>query len=287
MIDSRYHLLAALLCSAAQACDPPPPTCDAGSRYFASVRSCVPRCEAVFGYETCYGADGQLHSDGSYDGPVQDVATSLSDVLDASIDATSPLSCDGGQIACLGQCVSAQSDPQHCGACGRSCPTPRGAIATCEQGDCRAACRLGFEQVGMDCEPRSSATAVSSGQQHRDVSSTHAAMVAVHERNGRPGRTLSRPSVQHVDRAHRRDGTSTRPTDDLPSNRVVFWRLRGRIDAETSTRVSRTWQFRTGLLSAAADTAHGLEADFNGDGFSDLGVGNITANSDRGSVSIH
>jgi hypothetical protein len=82
-------------------------------------------------------------------------------------------------------------------------------------------------------------------------------------------------------------GTSARPTDDLPSNRVVFWRLRGRIDADTSTRVSSTWQLRTGLLSASADTAHGLEADFNGDGFSDLGVGDVAANSNRGSVSIH
>jgi hypothetical protein len=82
-------------------------------------------------------------------------------------------------------------------------------------------------------------------------------------------------------------GESARPTADLPANRVVFWRLRGRVGAVTGARTSPTWQFRTGVLSPAVDTAHGVEADFNGDGFSDVAVGDVNANSGAGVVSVY
>jgi hypothetical protein len=41
------------------------------------------------------------------------------------------------------------------------------------------------------------------------------------------------------------------------------------------------------VLSAVVDTAHGIEADFNGDGLSDLAVGDTAANANRGAVSVH
>lgn len=58
---------------------------------------------------------------------------------------TDPL-CEPGESCCGGGCVDLQSDPFHCGLCGRVCPT-----GTCEEGAC-----VGFgglflqRQVGAD-----------------------------------------------------------------------------------------------------------------------------------------
>jgi hypothetical protein len=81
-------------------------------------------------------------------------------------------------------------------------------------------------------------------------------------------------------------GDSVRPSADLPPNRVVFWRLRGRVGAVMGTRTSPTWQFRVGARSAPVDTASGVESDFNGDGFTDVAVGAPGANGGRGRVSV-
>jgi len=45
------------------------------------------------------------------------------------------LVCPTGQVACSGVCANTQTDPAHCGACGRACPT--GQI--CSAGSCAAA----------------------------------------------------------------------------------------------------------------------------------------------------
>jgi hypothetical protein len=83
-------------------------------------------------------------------------------------------------------------------------------------------------------------------------------------------------------------GTSARPSADLPASTVVFWRLRGRIGAVNSARTSATWQFRTPARSATtADTAHGVELDVNGDGYSDVAIGAPGADGNTGRVDVY
>ena len=41
--------------------------------------------------------------------------------------------CSGGRTSCGGSCVDLQSDPQNCGACGRSCSV---RLSLCKQGSC-------------------------------------------------------------------------------------------------------------------------------------------------------
>jgi hypothetical protein len=68
-------------------------------------------------------------------------------------------------------------------------------------------------------------------------------------------------------------GTSAQPAMDLPRSTVLFWRIKGRVGATTGTRTSPTWQFRTRANGSSVDTAHGVELDVNGDGFTDAAVG--------------
>ncbi len=70
-------------------------------------------------------------------------------------------------------------------------------------------------------------------------------------------------------------GTSARPAAELPSNSVVFWRLRGMTLGATAATVSPTWLFHVppaGNLGGI-DTSYNAHLDMNGDGFDDVVVG--------------
>jgi hypothetical protein len=54
-------------------------------------------------------------------------------------------SCPEGQAECGDECVTLSSDPQHCGACGRPCPT----AASCRDGEC--SCQTGLSLCGAGC----------------------------------------------------------------------------------------------------------------------------------------
>jgi hypothetical protein len=66
--------------------------------------------------------------------------------------------------------------------------------------------------------------------------------------------------------------TSWRPPTPL-SPGVVFWRITGRSGATMGTAVSPTWQFTVGHGNSSVDTSWGTAPDVNGDGYSDLLVG--------------
>lgn len=288
MMKVRCALLSMSL-FATVGCSKPPPVCDAGARYYEALKMCVPACETVFGYESCYGRDGELYTDGSYDGPRGDGGSESSVGIDANAtdaEASTP-SCDAGQSVCTGRCIVTQSDPLNCGACGRTCSAGSGATAICQMGSCSSVCRAGFEQVGDTCEPvipRPLFPSVTSTVTTRRPTLRWTAPAGVTGAQVELCRDRACNTViERIDA----DGTNVRPSSDLPANRVVFWRLRGKVDVTTGARLSPTWQFRTGVLSAAVDTAHGVEADFNGDGFSDLAIGDASANSGQGAVSVY
>jgi hypothetical protein len=76
-----------------------------------------------------------------FDAVVED--TGRADVQDAPV-------CDGA-VACNGRCVSTDTDPNHCGACGRVCPGVSDATATCARGTCGFECHRGFHRCGATC----------------------------------------------------------------------------------------------------------------------------------------
>lgn len=70
-------------------------------------------------------------------------------------------------------------------------------------------------------------------------------------------------------------GATAVPTAALPARSVVYWRLRGRIGADESARVSATWLFHTPAREAMGGTDGNFHAhnDVNGDGVDDIILG--------------
>ena len=55
--------------------------------------------------------------------------------------------CDGPRLLCGGACVDPLFDANHCGGCGRACPTGQ----TCRQGACALRCEIGLTPCGGVC----------------------------------------------------------------------------------------------------------------------------------------
>lgn len=70
-------------------------------------------------------------------------------------------------------------------------------------------------------------------------------------------------------------GTSARPTRDLPPRATVYWRVRPRAGDADMGNQSATWLFHTPTRNASAgvDSSANSHPDLNGDGFDDLAVG--------------
>ncbi|MFO0559812.1 MAG: FG-GAP-like repeat-containing protein [Polyangiales bacterium] len=239
-----------LVASTLSACPAPKPSCPPNRPFNEQFHACVPSCEEALGPENCTGPDGEVFTDGSYDGPRRtdggtEGSVSPSDVattLDAGpIDAAGAIECDSGFASTDAACAPITAP--------RPVFPPVTSAVTARRPTVRWQAANGLTGAQIEfCRDRACSML-----------------------------------IERVDA----EGDSGRPSADLPANRVVFWRLRGRVGARVGSQTSATWQFRTGLLSAAVDTAHGIDADFNGDGFSDLAVGDPAANGDRGAVSIH
>jgi hypothetical protein len=79
--------------------------------------------------------------------------------------------------------------------------------------------------------------------------------------------------------------TTGTPSVDLPVG-TVFWRAYGRNGGGTSSIASPTWEFTVGARTAASNTSWGTTPDFNGDGFTDVIVGEVFFNTDTGRVFV-
>ncbi len=53
--------------------------------------------------------------------------------------------------ACAGSCVDTTTDADHCGTCGRVCPSVSNGTATCSASTCGFACNTGFHRCGTSC----------------------------------------------------------------------------------------------------------------------------------------
>ena len=85
-------------------------------------------------------------------GPMRsyDDVPSTSDTVDASAETTTPdafvadvdtgPACVAPQLECLGRCVDAENDANHCGSCDRVCADGEG----CYRGECHPACADGL-----------------------------------------------------------------------------------------------------------------------------------------------
>ncbi|MFO0561509.1 MAG: FG-GAP-like repeat-containing protein [Polyangiales bacterium] len=182
------------------------------------------------------------------------------------------LRCDMGAHRCGSACLR-DNDTASCGARCTPCPEPLGATPTCTMGACGYTCLAGYDDTGSGCEMRAARPifpwGLSTVTMLRPTLTWELAM-------GLDGAQVElcrdRACSMLIERVNA-TGTSARPTTDLPASTVIFWRLRGRVGAATGTRTSATWQFRTPARSATmADTAHGVDLDVNGDGFSDVAI---------------
>lgn len=197
------------------------------------------------------------------------------------------LRCDTGAHRCGAACVR-DSDPASCGTRCSPCPEPLGASATCAMGACGYACLAGYDDTGAACEMRAPRPlfpwGTSTVTQLRPTLEWELPM-------GVEGAQIElcrdRACTMVIERVNA-VGSSAQPAADLPRSTVIFWRARGRIGASNGTRTSATWQFRTPAASATtADTAHGLDLDLNGDGFSDVAIGAPGADGGQGRVDVY
>ncbi|MBI5517544.1 MAG: FG-GAP repeat protein [Deltaproteobacteria bacterium] len=177
--------------------------------------------------------------------------------------------CNSGFHACGSACARDDS-PDSCGSACAPCPAPptHGA-ATCERGACGFSCDRGYVRDGAACvvaprllAPLSTAIVLSRRPQLRWELPPGVADVTL-------DLCRDRGCTRPIGAPLRVAGGSARPGADLPVG-VVFWR----VHPGTSTMVSSaTWQFTVEGRRGAGDGSYESVLDVNGDGFSDIVVG--------------
>jgi len=70
------------------------------------------------------------------------------------IDALPP--CGALEARCGGACVPLLTTAEHCGACGRACPSPANGVGVCNGGRCEVACAEGYADCGRGCQSTAS-----------------------------------------------------------------------------------------------------------------------------------
>ena len=66
-----------------------------------------------------------------------------------AVDVLPP--CGVLEARCGGACVPLLTTAEHCGACGRACPSPANGVGVCNGGRCEVACSEGYADCGRGC----------------------------------------------------------------------------------------------------------------------------------------
>jgi hypothetical protein len=288
--------VAALLVAMSAGCPDASRDCRPGSYYNETLRACLVDCrdlsnpgcrDSGIGADVTDAADAAPQCTGAQiacEGRCVDPATDSNHcgrcgVRCASSDGGTStcsagacqLNCGAATHACNGACV-ADDSVASCGTRCDPCPVPSGARATCAAGACGVECLPGFERNGMACDviaPRpvfppgtSTVTSLRPTLRWSLPAGVDGARIQVCRDRAC---TMVVATIEAA-------GASTRPMADLPTSTVLFWRIAGRVGASAGERFSPTWQFRTRAANTPVDTAHGVDLDVNGDGFSDAAI---------------
>ncbi len=187
--------------------------------------------------------------------------------------------CTAGLSACSGTCRATQTDLTHCGTCGTACmgsgqPFTR---AACVAGACVVECTTGYIGQPGSCVPLPPPRPVA------PLSSVWISSRRPTFRWENPGSNDGAAIDFCSDRACATllatevfTGESGTPSMDLPANRTVYWRLRGRRGGRVgiAAHTSPVWQLHTPVrTTTGAVTTCGFQSrDINGDGYADLAM---------------
>jgi hypothetical protein len=187
--------------------------------------------------------------------------------------------CTTGLTACAGTCRATQTDLTHCGTCGTACmgsgqPFTR---AACVAGACVVECTTGYIGQPGSCTPLPPPRPIA------PLSNVWISSRRPTFRWENPGANDGAAIDFCSDRACATllatevfTGESGTPGTDLPANRTVYWRLRGRRGGREgiAAHTSPVWQLHTPVrTTTAAVTTCGFQSrDINGDGYADLAM---------------
>lgn len=190
--------------------------------------------------------------------------------------------CGTGYHACGDNCVSNSALTTCGGTCGEApCTAPMNGTATCNGATCGFTCAAGFVVNGSICDiapprPLRPMTAA--------VTTTQTPTLYWQNASGVTGASIEvcmdRACTMPVTTATA-VGTSYTLTEPLAAG-VYFWRLRGRIGTSTGMTYGPAWEITVPARSGAFDTSYGQGLrDVDGDGFSDVALGNSVVSTER------
>lgn len=259
-------------------CSPPPSN---GSASCDGV-SCSVSCNV--GYNSCSGSCVPAN-DPTHCGSSCTVCPVPTNGNATCASGSCGITCSIGYHACGGTCVS-NASLSTCGAsCGEApCTAPSNGTPTCNGANCGFTCAAGFVASGSVCDvapprpirPLSSSVATTQSPQltwQLGAGSTGAWVEICADR-----------ACTTVVQSANASGSSYTPSPALAAG-VYFWRLLGRIGASTGSTRSATWQFTVPARSGAFDSVFGQGLrDVDGDGYSDIALGNIVQPVERVSI---
>ncbi len=183
--------------------------------------------------------------------------------------------CTGGTTYCGESCVNTATSLTHCGMCGRVCPAPANAVATCAASLCGFTCNAGYRNNGEGCTPIAAGRLVSPAS----LSTLNGNNNIVFQVARAPGADGTRIEICR-DRActmvvDSENGTGDTVTLTRPlSAGLYFWRAYGRVGTNTGlTPSAQTWEVVVPNRARNAEVGSGNLSDFNGDGYTDLAIG--------------